>query len=226
MPMPMPMPTSMPLPRGFDSSRMFFSAGELPPTYRQLPTKAIISILWFWISEDSTQCPVKLNIQSKGWNFHVHRGFPRNIESTNLNRDNLSREIGRTAWSCMFMGNSWVWLNQDLLFCGWASLNIQATFQQIQPILYYTILYITLHILIHSYIRICIYTSIYNHIYIHILKRLSKHLVYTMVGNSLPNSDSKLWKRRDKKLYGALRETALCLFQTPHCYYYYCYYYY
>ena len=31
----------------------------------------------------------------KGWNYHVHRGFPRKSESRNLSRDNMSREIGR-----------------------------------------------------------------------------------------------------------------------------------
>ena len=30
-----------------------------------------------------------------GWNSHVHRGFPRKFESSDLSRDNLSREIGR-----------------------------------------------------------------------------------------------------------------------------------
>ena len=29
------------------------------------------------------------------WNSYVHREFPGNLESTNLSRDNLSREIGR-----------------------------------------------------------------------------------------------------------------------------------
>ena len=29
---------------------------------------------------------------SRGWNSHVHRGFPGNLESTNLSRDNLSRD--------------------------------------------------------------------------------------------------------------------------------------
>ena len=31
----------------------------------------------------------------KGWNFHVHREFPRKFESTILGRETLSREIGR-----------------------------------------------------------------------------------------------------------------------------------
>ena len=35
-------------------------------------------------------------INCKGWNSHVHRGFPRKFDSANLSRDNLSREIGRT----------------------------------------------------------------------------------------------------------------------------------
>ena len=32
-----------------------------------------------------------------GWNSHVHRGFPGKFESSNVSRDNISREIGRTA---------------------------------------------------------------------------------------------------------------------------------
>ena len=32
----------------------------------------------------------------KGWNSHVHRGLPGNLESTNLSRDILSMGIGRT----------------------------------------------------------------------------------------------------------------------------------
>ena len=31
----------------------------------------------------------------KGWNSDVHRGFPGKLESSNLSRDNISREIGR-----------------------------------------------------------------------------------------------------------------------------------
>ena len=36
------------------------------------------------------------DIDSKGWNSYVHRGFPRKSESSNLSRcrDNLSRETG------------------------------------------------------------------------------------------------------------------------------------
>ena len=37
-----------------------------------------------------------ININCKGWNSHVHRGFPGKSESSNLSRDNVSREIGRT----------------------------------------------------------------------------------------------------------------------------------
>ena len=31
----------------------------------------------------------------KGWNAHVRSGFPRNLESSNLSRDNARRKIGR-----------------------------------------------------------------------------------------------------------------------------------
>ena len=33
----------------------------------------------------------------KGWNSHVHREFPRNVESSNVSRGNVSREIGHTG---------------------------------------------------------------------------------------------------------------------------------
>ena len=34
-----------------------------------------------------------IRLMFKGWNSHVHRGFTRSFESTNLSSDNLSREI-------------------------------------------------------------------------------------------------------------------------------------
>ena len=37
-----------------------------------------------------------LILMLEGWNSHVHGEFPGNFESSNLSRDNLSREIGRT----------------------------------------------------------------------------------------------------------------------------------
>ena len=37
------------------------------------------------------------NLNLKGWNSQVHRGFPRKSESSNVSRDNVSREIGRIA---------------------------------------------------------------------------------------------------------------------------------
>ena len=53
-----------------------------------------ISLLTLWISEGFTQA-YSLNL--KGWNSHVHRGFPGKLESSNLSRDNVSKEIGRRA---------------------------------------------------------------------------------------------------------------------------------
>ena len=37
----------------------------------------------------------KQNLNLKGWKAHVHRGFPGNVESANLSKDNLCRGIGR-----------------------------------------------------------------------------------------------------------------------------------
>ena len=36
------------------------------------------------------------NLNLKGWNFKAHREFPGKFESSNVSRDNVSREIGRT----------------------------------------------------------------------------------------------------------------------------------
>ena len=38
-----------------------------------------------------------MNLNVKGWNSHVHREFPGNVESTHLSREILSREIGRNT---------------------------------------------------------------------------------------------------------------------------------
>ena len=51
-----------------------------------------ISVLRFWISEGDSSTILNL----EGWNAHLHREFQAKLESTNLSRDNLSREIGRT----------------------------------------------------------------------------------------------------------------------------------
>ena len=50
-----------------------------------------ISVRRFWISEGLTQ-----NLGFMGWNSQAHRELPGNVESSNLSRDNLSREIGRS----------------------------------------------------------------------------------------------------------------------------------
>ena len=36
------------------------------------------------------------NLNSKGWNSQAHKGSPGKSESSNLSRDNVGREIGRT----------------------------------------------------------------------------------------------------------------------------------
>ena len=37
-----------------------------------------------------------MEVLGRSWNYHVRRGFRGNLESTNLSRDDLSREIGRS----------------------------------------------------------------------------------------------------------------------------------
>ena len=41
---------------------------------------------------------LKQNPHLKGWNSQAHRELPGKFESSNLSRDNLSREIGRTGF--------------------------------------------------------------------------------------------------------------------------------
>ena len=38
-----------------------------------------------------------INLDFKGWNSQAHREFPGKFESSNVSRDNVSREIGRTG---------------------------------------------------------------------------------------------------------------------------------
>ena len=40
---------------------------------------------------------LKQNLKFEGWNSHVHKELPGDVESTNLRRDNLSGEIGPTS---------------------------------------------------------------------------------------------------------------------------------
>ena len=40
---------------------------------------------------------LKHNLNYEGWNSHVHGGLPRKFESSNISRDNLSGEIGRST---------------------------------------------------------------------------------------------------------------------------------
>ena len=42
---------------------------------------------------------LRQNLSVKGWNSHVHRALPGKFESTNLSRDHVSMEIGRTHGS-------------------------------------------------------------------------------------------------------------------------------
>ena len=69
--------------------------------HRRGPMSSVrpISLLTMWISEGWT-----LNL--KGWNFQVHRGFPGKCESSNVSRDNVSREIGRKTSGAPFKRES------------------------------------------------------------------------------------------------------------------------
>ena len=59
-----------------------------------------ISVLIFWMSRGFDSGRILISragiLMSMGGDSHVHGELPGNVESTNLSRDNLSREIGRT----------------------------------------------------------------------------------------------------------------------------------
>ena len=55
-----------------------------------------ISLLKMWI----LRVWLKDNLNWKGWNCHVHRVFSGMLESSNVSRDNVSREIGRMNVGC------------------------------------------------------------------------------------------------------------------------------
>ena len=41
---------------------------------------------------------LSMKINTKGWNSQAPRGFPGKFESSNVSRDNISREIGRNRY--------------------------------------------------------------------------------------------------------------------------------
>ena len=61
------------------------------PLAARTPRLRPISVLSWWFQ----RLWLKHNLNSEGWNYHVHREFPGKFESSNLSRDNFSREIVR-----------------------------------------------------------------------------------------------------------------------------------
>ena len=63
----------------------------------------------------------------RGWNSQAHREFSGNVESTNLSRDNLSREIGRTVTDRTAEGV----LGGLHFFCGFRAQSVVSTHMMI-----------------------------------------------------------------------------------------------
>ena len=61
-----------------------------PRSLRSVLLVRPISLLTLWIFEGW-----KHNLNSKGWYSQARMGFPGKFESSNVSRDNRSREIGR-----------------------------------------------------------------------------------------------------------------------------------
>ena len=69
-------------------------AGRLPGAAGSSEEVRPVSVLRFWIFQ---RVRLEQNLNFEGWSSHVHGEFPGKFESTNLSRDNLSREIGRAS---------------------------------------------------------------------------------------------------------------------------------
>ena len=118
-------------------------AAEHPDLAANLRTK-ILDFRRFWL---------KQNLDSKGWNSHVHREVPGKFEPTNRSRDNLSREIGRTAVFCMrcVTCQVWPWSCRSLAQWRWTSL-------------------VDIYIYVYIYIYIYMYTYVYMHVLVSNIK--------------------------------------------------------
>ena len=60
-------------------------------------TMTITITSYIMFSSSNTAREPWRNIIFKGWNSHVHGEFPGKFESSNVRRDNVSREIGRSS---------------------------------------------------------------------------------------------------------------------------------
>ena len=64
-----------------------------PPSASPTPPLRPTSVLRFWI----LRFWLEQSLNVKGWNSQANREFTRNLESTNLSREILSRQIGHTS---------------------------------------------------------------------------------------------------------------------------------
>ena len=98
-----------------------------------------------------------------GWNCHVHRGFPRKLESNNLSRDNVSRAIGRTGSPqkrsprtspavCIYI---YIYIHMHIY------IYIHIERERERHIYIYIYIYTYIHVYVHIYICIYIYIYIY-----------------------------------------------------------------
>ena len=99
--------------------RDIFSRTVCCPRVRPVRAVRPISLLRFWVS----WVWLNQNLNSTGWNSHIQWEWSGNLESTNLSRDNLSREIGRKnleLWGEVFQhaGGSPGNLTRRILVCG------------------------------------------------------------------------------------------------------------
>ena len=109
------------------------------------------------------------SLNSKGWNYHVHRGVPGKFESSNLSRDNARREIWR-AERCARA-------RREVAAAGHLGRHYLSNATCLTRIRIYVSLSLSLYIYVYTYICIhthtCItdmytYTNIYVYIYAYI----------------------------------------------------------
>ena len=108
----------------------------------------------------------------RGWNSHVHRKFPGYFESTNLSRDNLSREIGRSRLAAFP-------LSLVSIPCGARLLHDVAERVPWCAVIYLSI-HPSMHLSIHPYMHLSIYPCIHPSIHLSIYPsiHLSRYMSY------------------------------------------------
>ena len=91
------------------------------------------------------------------WNSHVHRAFPGRFESSNVSRDDVSGEIGRTLVMLvgMMLVGDWAYLSGEIVMLVGMMLVGRMLVGR------YTYSYVCIYIYMYISIYVCVYIYIY-----------------------------------------------------------------